>query len=358
MRGLFNSSFQGAAVLHGSIGNAFASMPASPSIAEIAAVNPPLITVAMSVYNGARYLPEQLDSVLAQRGVELELVAVDDGSTDDSVVVLRDYAGRDRRIQVHLNPSNLGPTRSFERAMSLGHGELIAPCDQDDRWHPDKLAILLAALGPRDLAYCNSRYIDECGRATGRCVADDLTMMAGLRPLSFVFANSISGHAALLRRSLFDVIHPLPAELYYDWTLAMFAAARQGIVYVDRPLVEFRRHPQAFSSLGQRSGNRMTSRQRRWFRDRQRLVCVLAESAFDSDGGAARLSQALALATNEQSRWPLLRAIWRERERISPDGEGAALQALRLQARLLRKLRRARKEPALDPNAELPRLPA
>lgn len=311
----------------------------------------PLISVAMSVYNGARYLSEQLDSVLAQRGVALEVIAVDDGSTDDSVAVLRDYARRDARVQVHLNPSNLGPTRSFERAMALGRGELIAPCDQDDRWHPDKLASLLGALGKTDLAYCNSRYIDAQGVANGRCVADDLVMMAGQRPLSFVLVNSVSGHAALLRRSLFDSARPLPPELYYDWTLALFAAARHGIVYVDRPLVEFRRHPQAFSSLGHRGGGRLPSRQRRWFRDRHRLACVLAESGFDRNARAARLADALAQAINGDSRWPLLRAVWRERHGLSPDGKHAVLQALRLQGRLLRKLRRAQQEPPLSPES-------
>lgn len=314
----------------------------------------PVISVALSVYNGARYLPEQLDSVLAQRGVALELVAVDDGSTDDSLAVLRDYARRDGRIQLHVNPVNLGATRSFERAMALGRGELIAPCDQDDRWHPDKLATLLAALGSHDLAYCNSRYIDERGQPTGRCISDDLVMMDGQRPLSFVFANSVSGHAALLRRSLFDLARPLAPALYYDWLLAMAAAAGNGIVYVDQPLVEFRRHAQAFSTLGKHGGNRVANRQRRWLRDRQRLAAVLAARHADPDRRAERLSAALELAVDGHSRSPLLGWIWRERERIAPNGRHAIGHALHLQRRLLRKLRSARREPPLPPENEPP----
>jgi glycosyltransferase involved in cell wall biosynthesis len=324
---------------------------------EIAAVSSPVISVALSVYNGARYLPEQLDSVLAQRNVAIELVAVDDGSTDDSVALLHDYARRDPRMQVHVNPVNLGATRSFERAMALGHGELIAPCDQDDRWHPDKLATLLAALGDRDLAYCNSRYIDERGQPTGRCISDDLVMMHGQRPLSFVFANSVSGHAALLRRSLFDAARPLPPALYYDWLLAMAAAAGNGIVYVERPLVEFRRHAQAFSTLGKQASYRPASRQRGWLRDRQRLADVLATSRADPDRRAERLSAALALAVGGRSRWPLLAWIWRERERIAPEGRQAIRHALHLQSRLLRKLRRARREPPLPPDDTPPHPP-
>ena len=363
--GSSDSSFRGDAVPHGRRRWALATArkagyrPATIAEAcEIAAVTSPVISVALSVYNGARYLPEQLDSVLAQRDVAIELIAVDDGSTDGSVAVLRDYACRDRRIQVHVNPANLGATRSFERAMALGHGALIAPCDQDDRWHPDKLATLLAALGSHDLAYCNSRYIDERGQPTGRCISDDLPMMEGQRPLSFVFANSVSGHAALLRRSLFEAARPLAPTLYYDWLLAMAAAGRDGIVYVDRPLVEFRRHAWTCSTTGRRAGSPSASRNRQWLRDRRQLASALATSAFDRHRCAARLAAALALAMDGGSRRPLLAEIWRERAQITPDGKRAAVHAVRLQASLLRKLRRAGREPPLPPEDEPPpRLP-
>lgn len=316
-----------------------------------------LISVALSVYNGARYLPEQLDSVLAQRNVALEVIAVDDGSTDGSLEVLHEYARRDARVRVHRNPSNLGPTRSFERAMALGSGELIAPCDQDDRWHPDKLATLQEALGTADLAYCDSRYIDAAGTPIGRRVSDDKRMMSGQRPLSFVLANSVSGHAALLRRSLFEAVRPLPPELYYDWALAMFAAARHGIVYVDQALVDFRRHAQAHSSLGKRGGTRGPCRQRRWFGERLGLARALADSGFDTSGSAARLAEAFAQALPAVCGGPLLRSVWRERRALTPDGRHPGWRAVRLQAELLRKLHRAQHEPTLNPDrgpVELP----
>ena len=305
-------------------------------------VTTPPISVAMSVYNGGRFLREQLDSILAQRGVELELVAVDDASQDDSVAILREYTRRDRRVQVHVNAANLGPTRSFERAMTLCRGEYLAPSDQDDRWHPDKLATLLAALGDADLAYCDSEYIDDAGRLDGRRVSQQRLMMAGHRPLAFVFANSVSGHAALLRRSLFEEARPLPPELYHDWVLAMLAAARGGIVYVDHPLVQFRRHPHAFSPMGQISTAVAHNRDLRWLRDRCRLLRVLAESRFEANGGAQRLSRALALAMAGPSRLPLLRCVWRERAALAGGHGSPMLHAWRLQIRLLHKLHRAR----------------
>ncbi|MEI7035525.1 glycosyltransferase [Fulvimonas yonginensis] len=307
--------------------------------------DPPLISVALSVYNGRPFLPEQLDSVLAQRGVSLEIVAVDDGSADGSLAVLEDYARRDPRVRFHPNPHNLGPTRSFERAMALCRGEFLAPCDQDDVWLPDKLAVLHAAIGGHDLAYCDSEYIDGDGRCAGRRISDDLQMLEGDQPLRFVMHNSVSGHAMLLRRSLFEQVRPLPTALYYDWTLAMFAAARAGVVYVDRPLVRFRRHGQAFSSLGKAAGQatRRSDRYRRWIGDRQALLGVLAASRFDTDGRARRLAEALTAAVDGEGCGGLLRGIWHERAALAQH-EAAWRVALRLQLRLLRKLHRARLE--------------
>jgi glycosyltransferase involved in cell wall biosynthesis len=304
----------------------------------------PLISVAMSVYNGARFLPAQLDSILAQREVDLELVAVDDGSSDASLAVLQDYARRDGRVRVHPNPANLGPTRSFERAMSLCRGEFIAPSDQDDVWSPDKLATLLAAIGSADLAYGDSAYIDGDGRPSGRRISDDTPMLAGREPLRFAFANSVSGHALLVRRDLFESVRPLPPELFYDWVLAMFAAARRGVVYVDRPLVQFRRHTQAFSSLGREAVPRKPDRYRGWIGDRAALLRALADSPFDQEGRARRLSDALQLAIHERAYAPLLTSIWRERAALDSSGRSPWRTAVRLQSRMLRKLARARRE--------------
>lgn len=307
----------------------------------------PLISVALSVYNGARFLRRQLDSILGQLDVGIEVVAVDDGSQDDSVALLREYVARDSRIQLHVNPNNLGITRSFERAISLCHGDFIAPSDQDDIWQPNKLATLLAAIGDHDLAYGDSEYIDGDDRPSGRCISDDLPMMSGHRPMEFVFANSVSGHAALLRRSLFDEAPPLPPNLYYDWVLAMLAAARHGIVYVDQPLVQFRRHQQAFSPVGREAGAKSANCNRTWLNERKLLLHVLAGSQSATRQSAARMLHTLEAAESGQGLRPLLREIWRERDSAPFDRGSAAFNAIRLQCRVSRKLIHARGEPGL-----------
>ncbi len=299
----------------------------------------PLVTVALCVHNGAAFLREQMDSILAQSESRLEVVALDDASTDDSLAILQEYAARDARVRVESNALNQGPSRSFERAMSLGRAPFVAPSDQDDVWHPHKLERLLAAIGDHDLAYCDSAYVDADGRAAGRCVSDDVTMLEGRASLRFALTNSVSGHAMLVRRDLFEAVQPFPADVFHDWWLAASAAGRRGVLYVDEPLVHFRRHGGALTSLGRERGRFAKARTQAWFTQCRRMLRVLSARSGPHRQAAARLLAALDLALVGGSRWPLLAEIWRLRRELAAD-DRVVDHAVRLQLRMLRRLRR------------------
>lgn len=311
--------------------------------------SPPLISVALCTHNGERWLREQLDSALAQDAVTIELVALDDRSSDGSVALLREYAVRDQRVRVFENATNLGPARSFERAMSLCRGEFLAPCDQDDVWEPRKLSRLLETIGAAGLAYCDSRYIDEHGAFSGDGVSDHLGMMSGREPLQFLFANSVSGHAALLRREVFERARPFPPGVFHDWWLALCAAAGEGVAYLDAPLVRFRRHASTFSTLGRANKARDPSRQRLWLEVRRNLMAAHARTSLRGRERAQALLEALDAARDQRRYRPLMCELWRVRGAAPPARGNAMLNGVRLQLRFLRKLRRARGEPPLDP---------
>lgn len=252
-----------------------------------------LVSVALCTWNGARWLRPQLDSILAQQSVRLELVALDDASNDESLAILREYAARDPRIRVHANPVNLGHLRSFEKCMAMCEGEFIAPADQDDIWHRDKLRRLLDAIDGAALAYGDSLYIDQAGRPTGRSLSDDLDLHAGRDPLPFLLQNTVSGHAALLRRDVMQSALPFPADGFHDWWLALVAASQGGIVHVDAPLVEFRRHPASSSRVGREdiSVNPILrgARETAWLAERAALAEAFSER-FNPAPDAQRMS--------------------------------------------------------------------
>jgi len=323
----------------------------------------PRISVALCVYNGEGFLPLQLDSLLAQEDVELEVVVVDDLSTDGSLALLQDYARRDPRIRIHRNEANLGHLRSFEKCMALCTFPLIAPCDQDDVWHPRKLATLARAIEGADMAYSDSAFIADDGRPLGRCISDDLkTMHSGRDPLKYVFQNTVSGHALLVRREVFDAALPFPDLLYHDWWLAIRAAAGNGVVYVDEPLVQFRRHLDAYSPLGKkklmskrerramhkaeranapvRENHYPGSPDRKWVEERMYLLHAFGKTQWRGSDDA----RAWEAAMNDAMRGNLRALFWcsvRNRTSLPPFKGFKLFNALQFFRRSKRKLRRA-----------------
>lgn len=130
-------------------------------------MNAPLVSVVMSVYNGERYLHEALDSILAQSLSGFEFLIVDDGSSDGSGAILREYAGRDTRIRV-LSQENRGLTAALNRGCAEARGTYIARMDADDIAEPERFAAQAAYLADHPAVGAvggQVRYINAAGTA-------------------------------------------------------------------------------------------------------------------------------------------------------------------------------------------------
>ena len=118
----------------------------------------PKISVVIPVYNAVQYLPQCLDSILSQTLQDIEVICVDDGSTDDSLVVLNKYQRKDCRIHVLIQKnSGAGPARNC--AIQHGSGEFVAFMDADD-WYPetDILEVLYIAAKEHDVKICGGSF--------------------------------------------------------------------------------------------------------------------------------------------------------------------------------------------------------
>lgn len=261
----------------------------------------PLISIALCTYNGARYLREQLDSLLAQTHRHIEIIAVDDHSGDQTVQLLHEYAARDQRLRLTVNPENLGFNRNFQHAMSLCAGDYIAPCDQDDVWLPDKLEVLLHTIGESAMAYCDSEIIDEAGRSLGAPMSGRCNMISTSDPVRLVVANCVAGHAMLFRRRLLGIALPIPDAFYYDWWLASVAAGCGGLVYCDRRLVKYRLHGANVTNvLRERPARRKQGRRAARLRDVGLRLEALAKMPGESQGFLRRMH---ALWTARERQW-------------------------------------------------------
>lgn len=202
----------------------------------------PLVSVVMATYNGFRFLREQLDSIVNQTYPNLEIIVVDDCSTDDTVVILNEYAAKYPNIKVYVNEVNLGYVKNFEKGLLLSTANYISPCDQDDIWLPNKTEFLMAKLAGNAIVYCNSAIINETGELTGKKLSDTKHLQTYNDCLQYTIGNTAAGHAMILTRKTMLDSMPLPTMIPHDYWLGFVATFESQLLFVDEPLVWYRQH--------------------------------------------------------------------------------------------------------------------
>ncbi len=206
----------------------------------------PLVSVVMSVYNGSKYLEEQIRSILNQTYRNLELVIIDDKSTDNSLDVITEIGQSDNRLRIFRNDVNVGFNQSFARGIELAEGELIAISDQDDIWLTGKVEQLVRGLGGGILIYSNSGLIDESGSEIAGGLDDRIMHVDNPGFKSFLEGNFITGHTCLFRKELKKFILPIPAGIqYYDWWMGFVASNVGKVIYLNQVLTRYRIHPES-----------------------------------------------------------------------------------------------------------------
>ncbi|TWI99955.1 glycosyltransferase involved in cell wall biosynthesis [Mucilaginibacter frigoritolerans] len=209
----------------------------------------PLVSIALCTYNGAKYLADQLDTLVNQTYKTFEIVVVDDCSTDSTVQILNDYASRYPQITVYKNESNLGFTSNFEKAVKLCNGEFIALCDQDDLWDLQKIELQVDAIKNNVFVYHDSEFIYEDGSAMNKKVSDIMNLYRGGEPEVFLFFNCVSGHSILMKKELLTDALPLKQSYFHDWWLAYVATNVGTIDFIPQCLVKYRQHDSSDTNI-------------------------------------------------------------------------------------------------------------
>lgn len=215
-----------------------------------ARLRPGVIAICMATFEPDKNLfRAQIDSLRAQTDENWICVISDDASDREHFEMIVEVVGDDPRFDISRSPRRLSPYRNFERALELVPDgvRLVALCDQDDRWHPDKLRALREEIGDAVLVYSDMRLVEADGRVLRE------TMWQGRRNnhddlLSMLVANTITGAATVFRRELLDVVLPFPDTpgfQFHDHWLAVIALACGRVAYVDRPLYDYVQHPGA-----------------------------------------------------------------------------------------------------------------
>jgi glycosyltransferase involved in cell wall biosynthesis len=151
-------------------------------------------------------------------------------------------AARDARIRVVALQENVGFSANFQQAITQAVAPLIALADQDDIWHPEKIARMLAAFdADASLIYCDSVKFSDAPPVSPKPSSKN-RRIAGSDPKKISVYNTVSGHAMIIRKSLCEAAFPLPEGVYYDWWLAMVAMASNRVQFLREVLVYQRVH--------------------------------------------------------------------------------------------------------------------
>jgi len=286
------------------------------------------IVVLLATYNGARYLEEQLDSILTQRGVTVRVVALDDVSTDETPHLLSEAAARDPRVTVLPTQGSSGSAAAnFYRLIqssTYGDDALVALSDQDDIWVPDKLArhSELLRSGGYDGVSSNVIAFDERGRETlvrkdqPQCEFDYLLQGPGPGSTFLMTGRLVNLTAELLRHPN-RLAHRID---YQDWLIYAVCRARGWKWYIDpEPTVLYRQHENNVigSNVGLRPAwDRLQLIRRHWHR-RQAHTLALIAAEIAPDARRPELAEYARLFENSglSERWALARRASQLRRR-------------------------------------------
>lgn len=217
------------------------------------------ISIAMATYNGAKYLQAQLDSFVAQTRQPDELVVCDDGSTDNTMIILETFSRvAPFSVRIFQNENRLGFAGNFGCAVSRCNGDLIFLSDQDDFWFSKKIESIYSTFDkdPKIWVVVNDAEItDDCLNPTGLTIAGQ-TESSGLLQSDF-----ITGCCSAFRKSILPVLLPIPSKTHtHDGWLHLLALSMGCRAIVSESLQYYRRHGNNASKWVTSS----TSRVSRW----------------------------------------------------------------------------------------------
>ncbi|WP_345763838.1 glycosyltransferase family 2 protein [Diaminobutyricibacter sp. McL0608] len=216
------------------------------------------ISVALCTYNGAAFVEEQLVSILDQGRVPDELVISDDGSSDGTLGIVAATVeaavarGAAPDVVVLAGSTPSGVTANFEKAIARTTRQLIALSDQDDIWHPGRLAALAARFDDDALTFLHTdaRLVREDGSPLGATLFESLELSdeelrleeSGRAFDALLRRNLATGATVVFRRELLPAALPFPPEWVHDEWLAVIAAATGRVGVVRESTIDYRQH--------------------------------------------------------------------------------------------------------------------
>jgi glycosyltransferase involved in cell wall biosynthesis len=214
------------------------------------------VSVIVPLFNGEKTVQKTLESILVQK-VELEVIVVDDGSTDRSVEIIKKLAEKDERIKYFYQKNSGSPAKPRNKGLKEATGEFVGFCDQDDIYYPEKLEKQIKAYEEckdRDkigIIISSADLIDESGRVVGQNIKSFEGFMDSKEAYELLLKGDfITACSALVPRKIFDEIGCLDESLkgVDDYDLWLRISQRYGILTIKEPLCAWRQSKESLSA--------------------------------------------------------------------------------------------------------------
>lgn len=209
-----------------------------------------MISVCMATYNGARFIREQIDSILPQLGTEDELIVSDDGSTDGTLEILAEYVAADARVKVlhHIPHAEYSgherATANFENALRNASGEYIFLADQDDVWHGDKVSVCIKKLEEYDFVVHGMNRMDWQGNLN----KSNTPIHIPKNWVAHILRMRLYGCCMAFRKKVLSACLPFPKRLVgHDHWISALAIRFCTVSCIKQPLMNYREHPMSVS---------------------------------------------------------------------------------------------------------------
>ena len=208
-----------------------------------------LVDILLATYNtNLTYLKIQIDSILNQSHRQIHLMISDDYSSDEKVrEVLEEYAEKDDRITLYIQPQNLGYLKNFEFLLRQSDASYVMFCDHDDIWYEDKVKKSLGILKGRnvDLVYTDAEQIDEQGAILHKSYLSykDMPQIEGKDDILAFSRHIAIGCSQLFTKKIKEQMLPFSEEMMaHDWLSVYLASKEKGIYCIKEPLFGYRLH--------------------------------------------------------------------------------------------------------------------
>jgi glycosyltransferase involved in cell wall biosynthesis len=209
------------------------------------------VTILLATYNpNLDWLRQQLISLENQTYRDLSLVILDDCSPDVDFAAIEDIVKmciQSFDYQLFNNEKNLGSCKTFEKLTDIGTGDYFAYCDQDDIWEKDKVQRIMDFATDEDhLIYTDLCIIEENGNKTHDSLRDIRARLVHRKGESLakimLFRPFVTGCTMVVKAQIAKRSIPFVGEMIGDHHIALFAASKGNIAYLDEPLVRYRQH--------------------------------------------------------------------------------------------------------------------